>query len=114
MCGFTGFLALSKTGLPAGLQGVARAMADTLKHRGPDDSGTWQDENLPLVFAFRRLSIIDLSSEGHQPMQSSSGRYIIVFNGEIYNFLELRAELEKLGVTFRGRSDTEVVLAATE
>ena len=84
----------------------------TLKHRGPDDAGTWADPGGEAALGFRRLSILDLSPEGHQPMSSADGRYTIAFNGEIYNFAALRHELEAAGVTFRGRSDTEVMLAA--
>ncbi len=114
MCGFTGFVTVARDLKRSDLQGLGRRMADTLRHRGPDDSDVWMDENAGVVLAFRRLAIIDLSSEGRQPMQSFSGRYTIVFNGEIYNFLELRQELERDGIKFRGRSDTEVILAATE
>ncbi|MGB4107682.1 MAG: asparagine synthase (glutamine-hydrolyzing) [Alphaproteobacteria bacterium] len=114
MCGFTGFLNLANEARRSDMQARGRAMADTLRHRGPDDGQVWIDDNVPLVFAFRRLSIIDLSPEGRQPMRSASGRYTIVFNGEIYNFLNLRKELERSGVQFRGRSDTETILAAVE
>lgn len=114
MCGFTGFINTSSQARRSDMQARARAMADTLRHRGPDDGQVWMDDETPLVFAFRRLAIIDLSAEGRQPMVSASGRYTIVFNGEIYNFLELRKELERAGVQFRGRSDTEVILAAAE
>ena len=81
---------------------------DTLRHRGPDMAGSFQDRGLYL--GFRRLAILDLSAEGNQPMTSSDGRYTIVFNGEIYNYLELRAELESQGERFRSHSDTEVLL----
>jgi asparagine synthase (glutamine-hydrolysing) len=85
-------------------------MTNTIKHRGPDDSGV---QVLPHVgFGHTRLSIIDLTSAGHQPMQSEDGRYTLVYNGEVYNFQELRRELEAEGVAFQGRSDTEVVLRA--
>jgi asparagine synthase (glutamine-hydrolysing) len=89
-------------------------MADTLVHRGPDDAGVWCDADAGVALAHRRLSILDLSPAGHQPMDSADGRYTIVFNGEIYNFEDLRGELEHAGVApvWRGHSDTEVVLAA--
>lgn len=87
-------------------------MAASLRHRGPDDDGVFFQAETGIGLAFRRLSIIDLSSEGHQPMNSASGRYTIVFNGEIYNFEDIRSELESH--PWRGRSDTEVMLAAIE
>jgi asparagine synthase (glutamine-hydrolysing) len=82
-----------------------------LNHRGPDDEGIWMNR-LGVAFGFRRLSIIDLSPSGHQPMKSADGRYVAVFNGEIYNHGEIRAKLESLGHVFVGRSDTEVILSA--
>ena len=83
-----------------------------MKHRGPDDDGVWTDGNVGL--AHRRLSIIDLSPAGHQPMVSPSGRYVIVYNGEIYGFGAMRDALAEEGYPFRGHSDTEVLLAAIE
>jgi asparagine synthase (glutamine-hydrolysing) len=91
---------------------VLNRMGAALAHRGPDDSGTFHDVNAGIGLAFRRLSILDLSAEGHQPMYSASGRYVMVFNGEVYNFDEIRAELGPH--QWRGRSDTEVMLEAFE
>jgi asparagine synthase (glutamine-hydrolysing) len=88
------------------------SMADTIAHRGPDDSGAWVDEDAGIALAFRRLAIVDLSPAGHQPMVSADGRYVIIFNGEIYNYLDLRRELAADGVAFRSSSDTEVILFA--
>jgi asparagine synthase (glutamine-hydrolysing) len=102
MCGIAGVFGASPPR-------VAAAMGDAVAHRGPDDSGFFEDDGV--AFAFRRLSIIDLSACGHQPMSYADGRYWIVFNGEIYNFAELRRELESLGHRFVSHSDTEVILA---
>jgi asparagine synthase (glutamine-hydrolysing) len=87
-------------------------MALCLAHRGPDDEGAWSDPTGQVGLGFRRLAIIDLSAEGHQPMSSADGRYTAVFNGEFYNFQALRKELLATGASFRGHSDTEVMLAA--
>lgn len=89
-------------------------MRDRIAHRGPDDAGLWLDPAQGLALGFRRLSIIDLSAAGHQPMMSADGRYVIVMNGEIYNFAEIRAELEGANPSqaWRGRSDTEVLAEA--
>lgn len=110
MCGFAGTLGSPRPHDVA--RDEVRRMARTLAHRGPDDEGDWVDPRGQLAFGFRRLAIIDLTAEGHQPMSSADGRYTVVFNGEIYNFLQLRKELIALGCRFRGRSDTEVLLAA--
>lgn len=87
-------------------------MTDTLKHRGPNSSGVWVDENAGIALGHRRLAILELSPSGHQPMHSACGRYVISFNGEIFNHLELRRELAPAGHNFRGGSDTETILAA--
>ena len=87
-------------------------MIGTLRHRGPDNSGSWADPGDGVALGHARLSILDLSSAGHQPMESPCGRYLITFNGEIYNFRALRRELEALGQSFRGTSDTEVLLGS--
>lgn len=112
MCGIAGFLETNAQSTRAELEATAKDMATTLHHRGPDDSGVWTDPTVGLALAHRRLSILDLSQLGAQPMHSGSGRYVISFNGEIYNFRALRRELECLGHTFRGHSDTEVMLAS--
>ncbi len=114
MCGFAGLLTASA--LPAdSLRQQAARMAATLVHRGPDDGGDWADSAGHVAFGFRRLSILDLSAAGHQPMLSRSGRYAMVFNGEIYNFRELRARLDGEGAQgWRGHSDSEVILEAVE
>lgn len=114
MCGITGLYSLDSTTSISDLANIAQGMERAISHRGPDASGLWQDPNVPLVLAHRRLSILDLSAEGAQPMASASGRYEIVFNGEIYNFQDLRKDLEAEGTIFRGRSDTEIMLAAFE
>jgi asparagine synthase (glutamine-hydrolysing) len=110
MCGFAGLLA--RSGLRRGSEDVVQRMGERLRHRGPDDDGIWADPDAGVALAFRRLAIIDLSPRGHQPMLSHDGRLVIAFNGEIYNFRDLRADLEAAGIVFRGRSDTEVLLAA--
>jgi len=113
MCGILGYL--KRDGVrTADALALARRMGDVIAHRGPDDHGEWCDADAGIVFGQRRLSINDLSPAGHQPMISASGRYVIVLNGEIYNFLELRRDLETAGYPFRGDSDTEVALALIE
>jgi asparagine synthase (glutamine-hydrolysing) len=92
-------------------EGTVAAMAHILKHRGPDDWGQWHDAS-GLSLGHTRLSILDLSPLGHQPMTSTCGRYVIVFNGEIYNFKTIRTELEATGRKFRGHSDTEILVNA--
>ena len=114
MCGLTGLIDLTGTASGPELERWARAMADTVAHRGPDDAGVWVDEQAGLALGFRRLSIMDLSPAGHQPMVSASGRHVIAFNGEVYNAGDLRPELEAKGIAFRGHSDTEVILEACE
>lgn len=113
MCGLAGFWQSSHFSADTA-QAVAEKMADRIAHRGPDDAGVWVDEAAGIALAHRRLSILDLSPHGHQPMLSHCGRYVIAFNGEVYNFAALRGELEQAAVApaWRGHSDTEVMLAA--
>lgn len=111
MCGLAGFWQRSGTESAIELKSIIEQMTHRLVHRGSDDKGTWVDPNIGLGFGHRRLAILDLSPEGHQPMTSENGRYIITFNGEIYNYLDLRQQLIQLGHGFRGHSDTEVLLA---
>jgi len=112
MCGFAGlFDALTRTN-DEDLRAVTGRMTETLFHRGPDDGGVWVDAAAGIGLGSRRLAIVDLSPEGHQPMASRDGRYVMAFNGEIYNFKAIRSELLPLGHKFRGHSDTEVMLAA--
>src|ERR1035437_10106581 len=113
MCGIAGFIDLRRQTPSEDLCAMAKRMADTLRHRGPDDGDVWANAAAGIALGHRRLSIIDLSPNGRQPMISASGRYVIVFNGEIYNFQELRRELEGTEA-FRGHSDTEVMLACVE
>ena len=110
MCGLAGFLDERAQLSESELRAIARRMGDTLYHRGPDDGGEWAEADSGLALAHRRLAIVDLSPLGHQPMVSSCGRFVIVYNGEVYNFAEMRAELTLLGRTFRSHSDTEVIL----
>lgn len=116
MCGLTGvFDPAPRTGQETFEQHITR-MTQTIHHRGPDDSGIWVDAKAGIGLGFRRLAILDLSPQGHQPMTSASGRYTLVFNGEVYNYQALRARLVEEGKapSFRGHSDTEVMLACFE
>lgn len=114
MCGIVGYIDVSYQSGSKELKLQILRMANEISHRGPDDTGVWVDEKEGVAFGHRRLSIRDLSPEGHQPMLSKSTRYVLIFNGEIYNFKELRAQLELQGSVFRGHSDTEVMLECIE
>jgi len=107
MCGITGFINLKSE--PANFS-ILKAMTDAISHRGPDGEGHWVQDNVAI--GHRRLSIIDLSSDGHQPMVSADERLVLSYNGEIYNYKEIRLELERLGYRFRSNTDSEVVLYA--
>lgn len=109
MCGIAGFLQTVSDP-----RTIITAMVDTLHHRGPDAGGVWCDQGAGVALGHRRLSILDLSQAGSQPMHSASGRFVISYNGEIYNFRELYRELNQFGYPFKGHSDTEVLLAAIE
>ena len=116
MCGIAGFLG-GRRFAPEEASSIARGMADAVAHRGPDDAGVWLDGEAGVALAYRRLAVIDLSPAGRQPMQSASGRSVIVFNGEIYNHLDLRRRLEAQcpdALPWRGHSDTETLLASIE
>jgi len=112
MCGIAGLVSMGRE-QP---EHVVVQMLDAIRHRGPDDSGFWTDAQCGVFLGHRRLSVIDVSSAGHQPMESGSGRYVIVLNGEIYNFEALRSSLAGCGgaPTWRGHSDTEVLLACID
>ncbi len=113
MCGIAGFWD-RRPARAEELHDRIVAMTDTMRHRGPDDAGSFVDAVAGIALGTRRLAIIDLSAHGHQPMVSSDGRYVVSFNGEIYNFSDLRAELEGLGHRFRGSSDTEVFVTSVQ
>jgi asparagine synthase (glutamine-hydrolysing) len=110
MCGIAGFLTGASSGLAQELAEVTLAMDACLEHRGPDDHGVWTDENCGVGLVHRRLSILDLSSAGHQPMISADGRFVIIYNGEVYSHQPIAAELAARGYKFHGHSDTEVIL----
>jgi asparagine synthase (glutamine-hydrolysing) len=119
MCGFVGFIGNGNRS-NAELQATISGMGNTLIHRGPDDQGFWNDKDAQIVLAHQRLSVVDLSEAGSQPMLSKSGRFVLAFNGEIYNHLELRKfleqsnELDSKQLSWRGHSDTETLLAALD
>ncbi len=114
MCGLAGVLLPRGTSARDALEANLARMIEPITHRGPDDSGVWCDEADGVGLGFRRLAILDLTEAGHQPMRSATGRYMMVFNGEIYNYRDLSSELERAGARWRGHSDSEVILAAFE
>lgn len=114
MCGIAGFFTANNNRSTVEMVSIANEMANSIQHRGPDHGDVWVSEEVGLTLAHRRLSIIDLSVRGNQPMYSENRQFIIVYNGEIYNHLELRWELASYGKAFRGHSDTEVILAGFE
>ena len=112
VCGITGFLDLRTSEGAADMEARVTAMADTLEHRGPDSWAAWVDADAGIAFGHRRLAIVDLSETGAQPMTSSCGRFVICYNGMIYNAPKIRDELAAKGRTFCGSSDTEVMIEA--
>ena len=112
MCGITGFYSNTSSNF----NNIILKMNSAITHRGPDSNNIWQDKNSGIVFGHQRLSILDLSTAGNQPMVSNSGRYIITYNGEIYNHLEMRKELNKinLNIKWKSNTDTETLLEALE
>ena len=115
MCGIAGFFS-AKINKSFDSEKIAHLMATSLEHRGPDKKKIWFDSDKKIYFSFSRLSILDLSDNGDQPMESSSGRFVILFNGEIYNHRILKKELDNLGasITWKGRSDTEILVNLIE
>ena len=119
MCGFVGFLGQPERLASEALEDIVGRMSEAVRHRGPDAGGTWADPLCGVALGHRRLAVLDLSPAGHQPMASRSGRYVVAYNGEIYNHLEIRREIDVAQATpasgsWRGRSDTETLLAAVE
>lgn len=112
MCGIAGYLVDSSTAAAFSERAVLHEMANAIRHRGPDDEGIWTDPHYGVGLAHRRLAILDLSPGGHQPMVSACRRFVIAFNGEIYNHQSLRRDLESVGHSFRSSSDTEVLIEA--
>src|SRR5215470_2412801 len=114
MCGIAGLFRPGGSADDGLLSGTARRMTEALAHRGPDASGIWTSASAGVAFGHRRLSILDLSEAGAQPMRSECGRFAVTFNGEIYNHLDIRAELDAAGAApnWRGHSDTETLLYA--
>jgi asparagine synthase (glutamine-hydrolysing) len=113
MCGIAGILLSPRVNAPGRLRSIG-SMNQTLRHRGPDDGDTWLDVEAGLAFGHRRLAVVDLSPLGRQPMHGADGRFVITYNGEVYNAAEIRNELRLRGYSFRGHSDTEVILAACQ
>ena len=112
MCGVTGFFDIRQGKTSYESKKIIENMTDVLKSRGPDDKGVWIDENSNICLGHRRLSIIELSSLGKQPMTSRNKRFVIIYNGEIYNFLDIKRELKEENIRFLGNSDTEVLIEA--
>ena len=116
MCGFTGYLSQSSIDPSSHSESIIKEMTRRLIHRGPDSEGFWRDCDAGIVMGFRRLAILDVSSNGNQPMISNSGQYVLVFNGEIYNHLALRREISSIKPNYQwlSSSDTETLLSGFE
>lgn len=116
MCGITGYLGHGPWEAATEASSILKVMAQAIAARGPDDFGEWSDTAAGIGFGHRRLAIVDVSPAGHQPMASASGRFVLAYNGEIYNHMDLRAQLKEVGraPSWRGHSDTETLLAAIE
>ena len=112
MCGISGFLNFNNYFSHNDLKRFSLSMSSTLERRGPDSFGIWIEKTQKIALSHRRLSIIDLNERSNQPMQSQNRRYVIVYNGEIYNYLELKEKLKKKNIRFKTDSDTEVILEA--
>ncbi len=112
MCGIVGVLQASRKRTRQETAAILEAMCEPVRRRGPDGAGTWVDERAGIGLGHRRLAVVDLSERGHQPMESAEGRWVLTFNGEVYDHVELRAQLEAHGATWRGHSDTEVLVEA--
>ena len=110
MCGIAGFLGAAPSLAGCNIGNAAEAMAASLQHRGPDDQGIWLDSAAEAALVHRRLSIVDLSPAGHQPMVSADQRLVITYNGEVYSYQPIAAALAARGCKFRGHCDTEVIL----
>jgi asparagine synthase (glutamine-hydrolysing) len=110
MCGISGFITSRSQGEALQISNIAGMMNGSLRHRGPDDDGVWIDSEAGVALAHRRLSIVDLSPAGHQPMVSANGQYVLIHNGEVYSHEDIRPSLTARGVSFHGHSDTEVIL----
>ena len=113
MCGIVGLISANHN---SDIESVVSRMASAIRHRGPDDKGSWVDKDAGVALGHRRLSVVDLSPAGHQPMVSASERWVIAYNGEIFNHLDLRRRLnsEHQAPSWRGHSDTETIVACID
>ena len=112
MCGIAGSFGLMEHSSSSDAVADLRNAVEALTHRGPDDVGEWSDQRAGIFLGHRRLSVVDLSDRGHQPMISRDGRFVLSYNGEVYNAPSIKGSLSQIGATFKGRSDTEVLVEA--